>query len=43
MAFAPLASLFSLTIEDPMVVTKSYPDFYLDLKKIGVESVFSNK
>ncbi|MGK0386495.1 MAG: 3-phosphoshikimate 1-carboxyvinyltransferase [Patiriisocius sp.] len=43
MAFAPLTSLFSLTIEDPMVVTKSYPDFYLDLKKIGIESVFLDK
>jgi 3-phosphoshikimate 1-carboxyvinyltransferase len=42
MAFAPVA-LFngSVRIEDPMVVTKSYPSFYEDLKKVGfkVESV----
>lgn len=36
MAFAPVA-LFrgSIRIEDAMVVTKSYPSFYEDLKKIG--------
>ena len=36
MAFAPVA-LFngSVRIEDPMVVTKSYPSFYEDLKKVG--------
>lgn len=36
MAFAPLAIPFGhITIEDPMVVTKSYPDFWEDLKKAG--------
>ena len=42
MAFAPVA-LFdgSVTIADAMVVTKSYPGFYEDLKKVGfvVETV----
>ncbi len=36
MAFAPLAGRFgSITIDDPMVVTKSYPDFWKDLEKAG--------
>ena len=36
MAFAPLAMKFgSVTIKDPMVVTKSYPDFWKDLKRVG--------
>lgn len=36
MAFAPLAiPLGSITIEDPMVVTKSYPAFWNDLEKAG--------
>jgi 3-phosphoshikimate 1-carboxyvinyltransferase len=42
MAFAPVA-LFngSVRIEDPTVVTKSYPSFYEDLQKVGfkVETV----
>ncbi len=42
MAFAPVA-LFreSIRIEDAMVVTKSYPNFYNDLRKVGfnVETV----
>lgn len=36
MAFAPLALITNIAIEDPMVVTKSYPDFYKDLEKIGI-------
>lgn len=36
MAFAPAALCFeNLTIEHPEVVTKSYPDFWEDLKRIG--------
>ena len=38
MAFTPLAiPLGSITIEDPMVVTKSYPAFWNDLEKAGFE------
>ncbi|GER60663.1 3-phosphoshikimate 1-carboxyvinyltransferase [Patiriisocius marinus] len=36
MAFAPLAFLANIAIENPMVVTKSYPDFYKDLEKVGL-------
>ncbi len=41
MAFAPLAMFGTIKIEEPMVVVKSYPEFYEDLKKLGftVESV----
>lgn len=36
MAFAPLAiQLGEITIEDPDVVTKSYPEYWNDLKKAG--------
>lgn len=36
LAFAPLAiPLGRITIEDPMVVTKSYPGYWTDLKKSG--------
>ena len=36
LSFAPLAiSGASLQIEDPMVVTKSYPEFWNDIKKVG--------
>jgi 3-phosphoshikimate 1-carboxyvinyltransferase len=36
MAFAPLAIPFgSITIEDPGVVSKSYPDYWSDLEKAG--------
>jgi len=35
MAFAPLALLGDLTIEDKNVVNKSYPDYWEDLKKAG--------
>lgn len=37
MAFAPLALREGLTICDAMVVSKSYPDFWKDLRKVGFE------
>ena len=37
MAFAPLALKTSLKIEDSNVVSKSYPDFWNDLKSIGFQ------
>ena len=40
MAFGVLAELFCITIQDPMVVTKSYPAFYSDLKKMGIIADF---
>lgn len=36
MAFAPLALKTSLIIEDAEVVSKSYPDFWKDLKSCGI-------
>lgn len=36
MALAPLALLHPVTLEDPAVVNKSYPDFYRDLAAIGL-------
>lgn len=41
MAFAPLAMFGSISIEEPMVVVKSYPNFYEDFKQLGfiIESV----
>jgi 3-phosphoshikimate 1-carboxyvinyltransferase len=35
MAFGPLAQLFPIEVEDHMVVTKSYPEYWEDLKKLG--------
>lgn len=35
MALAPLALQHPVLIEDPMVVEKSYPDFYRDFQKLG--------
>ncbi len=35
MAFAPLALLGKITIEDENVVAKSYPNFWKDLEKVG--------
>lgn len=35
MAFAPLAMLGQIKIEEPMVVVKSYPKFYEDFEKLG--------
>ncbi len=37
MAFAPLGRIASLVIEDAEVVTKSYPGFWNDLKKVGFD------
>lgn len=37
MAFAPLALKTSFTINDAGVVSKSYPDFWGDLKKLGFQ------
>ena len=36
MALAPLALLHPVRIEDPLVVEKSYPDFYRDLASLGL-------
>ena len=37
LSFAPMAFAgYKLEIEDPMVVTKSYPNFWEDLKKVGI-------
>ena len=38
MAFAPLACVLDLNIEDPEVVAKSYPRFWDDLQKAGLET-----
>jgi 3-phosphoshikimate 1-carboxyvinyltransferase len=37
MAFAPLALKTSLTINDAEVVSKSYPDFWADMKSLGFQ------
>ncbi|MFN4198236.1 MAG: 3-phosphoshikimate 1-carboxyvinyltransferase, partial [Flavobacterium sp.] len=37
MAFAPLALRVPFTIEHPEVVTKSYPDFWEDMKRVGIK------
>jgi len=37
MAFAPLALLGKINIEKPMVVEKSYPNFWKDLESLGFE------
>lgn len=39
MAFAPLSLLTPLVIEDAGVVSKSYPDFWKDIQRIGIELV----
>lgn len=39
MAFAPLACLFDITIEDPKVVSKSYPNFWNDMDSIGFKLI----
>ncbi|MEQ8424635.1 MAG: 3-phosphoshikimate 1-carboxyvinyltransferase, partial [Cyclobacteriaceae bacterium] len=38
MGFAPWATLMDLEIEDPVVVNKSYPEFWDDLKSVGMNS-----
>ncbi|MGV6830730.1 MAG: 3-phosphoshikimate 1-carboxyvinyltransferase [bacterium] len=40
MAFAPLVTKTNLQINDAMVVSKSYPDFYQDLISIGLNISF---
>lgn len=35
MAFAPLATLMEVTIEEPEVVRKSYPNFWNDMRSLG--------
>ncbi|WP_236978649.1 3-phosphoshikimate 1-carboxyvinyltransferase [Membranihabitans maritimus] len=37
MAFAPLAILHPIRVEEPKVVGKSYPEFWKDLKLLGFE------
>jgi 3-phosphoshikimate 1-carboxyvinyltransferase len=37
MAFAPLAISFPVAINNPEVVSKSYPDFWEDIQKLGFE------
>jgi 3-phosphoshikimate 1-carboxyvinyltransferase len=38
MSFAPLAIIYpGLSISHPQVVTKSYPRFWEEMKKVGVE------
>lgn len=37
MAFAPLALFAPININEPMVVEKSYPDFWKDLQRLGFE------
>jgi len=37
MAFAPLATLMNVTIENPEVTRKSYPNYWNDLKAVGME------
>ncbi len=36
MAFAPLCCKMDVIIDDPMVVEKSYPQFWNELKKVGI-------
>jgi len=36
MAFTPLSLLTSIEIDEPNVVSKSYPTFWKDLQKIGI-------
>lgn len=37
MAFAPLVTLMDVTIENPGVVKKSYPNYWNDLKSFGIK------
>ncbi|MEQ9119385.1 3-phosphoshikimate 1-carboxyvinyltransferase [Fulvivirga sp.] len=36
MAFAPLCMLMDVEIEDPLVVNKSYPSYWADFEKVGI-------
>ncbi len=40
MAFAPLALRFPLIINEPMVVTKSFPTFWEDISRMGIKVDF---
>ena len=42
MAFAPLATMGNLVIEDPSVVEKSYPGFWTHMKMAGFELIIDN-
>ena len=39
MSFAPLSMFFPIEIEDYLVVTKSYPNFWNDLEKLGLQAI----
>lgn len=39
LAFAPAALFVEIEIDDPMVITKSYPRYYEDLKSLGMEVI----
>jgi 3-phosphoshikimate 1-carboxyvinyltransferase len=41
MAFAPLATLADVTIEDPAVTRKSYPKFWEDIQGLGFKTTLS--
>jgi len=43
MAFAPLACIHSLKIEDPSVVNKSYPSFWKHLELVGIKGIIKLK
>ena len=44
MAFAPLALVFGqVTVENPAVVTKSFPGFWRELEKSGFDLEVQNK
>ncbi|MCZ4409376.1 3-phosphoshikimate 1-carboxyvinyltransferase [Cryomorphaceae bacterium 1068] len=38
MAFAPLVFMTKLSLEDPLVVAKSFPDFFAQFSKLGVKT-----
>ena len=42
MAFAPLATISDLTIDDPAVVNKSYPSYWKDFEKAGFKLEFES-
>ncbi|SRX74652.1 3-phosphoshikimate 1-carboxyvinyltransferase [Aequorivita antarctica] len=42
MAFAPLSLKTNLTISDAEVVSKSYPNFWKDIQKVGITCVLDN-
>jgi 3-phosphoshikimate 1-carboxyvinyltransferase len=43
MGLAPLACLMDISIEAPDVVRKSYPDFWMDMKGMGFDTVTSTQ